>query len=323
MRSKLLLTISAFILFIIPDSNFGQAPDLGTASSFALFTSLGSFDNLGATSITGDIGSNSYALTGFPPGTVTGQIHSVPDGITSQAATDLGLAYGYLSTLGGVVLGASLGGQTITTGVYNTGAASSLNGNLTLDGQGDPDALFIIRIGGALSVSASSNVILINSASLCNVYWQIAGQFDLAANSVFRGTVIVDGAINLLAGSSLFGKGLSKGGSISSNSVTINNNLVVAAGIVTGPGSACQAETGVIYSVPAITNATAYIWALPSGATITAGDNTNSITVNYSAISTSGNVTVQGSNSCGTGTVSANYPVTVNPMPATTLIYHF
>jgi hypothetical protein len=60
----------------------------------------------------------------------------------------------------------------------------AINGTLTLDGQGNPNALFIFKINGAFSTGTFSNVVLINSASLCNVYWQVGGQFDLGNNSV-------------------------------------------------------------------------------------------------------------------------------------------
>ena len=74
----------------------------------------------------------------------------------------------------------------------------------------------------------------------------------------------------------------------------------------------CQGQTGVIYTVPVITNATSYIWTLPFGATITAGANTNSITVDFSSSASSGNITAQGSNICGNGVVSDNFSVTIN-----------
>jgi hypothetical protein len=72
----------------------------------------------------------------------------------------------------------------------------------------------------------------------------------------------------------------------------------------------------VAFSVPAIANATGYTWTLPTGASIASGSNTNSITVNFSTTASSGNITVRGTNACGNGTISANYSVTVNPLPA-------
>ena len=95
--------------------------------------------------------------------------------------------------------------------------------------------------------------------------------------------------------------------------VTVNG-LPAAAGSVTGPASVCQGSNGIVYSVPAIANATTYTWTVPAGATIVSGANTNSITVNFSMSATSGNVTVFGTNSCGVG-ASSSRAVTVNTKP--------
>ncbi|MBI5218688.1 MAG: T9SS type A sorting domain-containing protein [Bacteroidia bacterium] len=95
------------------------------------------------------------------------------------------------------------------------------------------------------------------------------------------------------------------------------NPLPAAAGTITGTATVCQNQTGVVYNIPAITDATDYFWSLPTGASIASGSNTNSIIVNYSGAATSGNITVYGTNSCGNGTVSANYAVTVNQTPTT------
>ena len=227
MKNKLLFILLAFMLLSLPDVTFGQvSPNLGTTYGFALFTKAGAFDNTGASMILGDIGSNTYAPTGFPPGTISGTIYHNGDVAATNAATDVGLLYTDLNQ-GGTTVGVLLGGQTLTPGVWNTGsgAAASLNGDLTLDGQGDPNALFIIRIDGAFSVGSTSgsNVILINSASPNNVYWQVDGAFSLGAASVssFMGTVVAIGAIHLYGSSSLTGRGLSIAGAITIASSTV------------------------------------------------------------------------------------------------------
>lgn len=323
MKSKSLIILSSLVLSLFPKAGFGQLPDLGAASGFGIFTSSGAFTNNGSSSITGDIGTNAGALTGFPPGTYSGQIH-VADAVSSQAATDLSLAYSDLSTRTttstiAVTLG---GGQVLTPGVYSTGAASTLNGILTLDALGDPDALFIFQIDGTLSTTTASSVLLINNASLCNVFWQTTGAISLGANSIFRGNIVSGGAIELLDGASLHGRGLTTAGEIILNTNTVSP-LPSAAGAITGTASICQGSDGITYTVPEITDATGYVWSLPAGATISSGTNTNSITVDFSNTASSGNITVYGTNACGgNGAVSPNFLVTVNALPDTSLIYH-
>jgi len=222
MKSKLLLVIIVVILFSFPKISLGQAPDLDATFGFALFTASGALGNVGATNITGDIGTNVGAITGFPPGNVSGQIHWV-DSVSAQAAIDVNTAYSYLVGITcDTIIGDTLGNsQILTPNVYCLGGASLLNGDLTLDGQGNPNALFIFKINGALSTSALSNIILIDSACLCNVYWQINGAYALGDSSIFRGTIITNGAISLAKGSSLLGRGLSRQGAIA-----LDNNIV-------------------------------------------------------------------------------------------------
>ena len=103
-------------------------------------------------------------------------------------------------------------------------------------------------------------------------------------------------------------------GTTSANYAITVNPTPAAAGTITGTASVCQGATAIAYTVPVITNATSYLWAYSgTGATITG--TTNNITINFAANATSGNLTVRGSNACGTGTVSANYAITVNQLP--------
>lgn len=221
-ENKLLLTMAVVILLLLPRVNFGQIPNLGTATNYALFTSNGAFSNVGATYIAGNISTNMGALTGFPPGKVIGQTH-VADSISVQVAIDVNSAYSYLGGMTcDTTIGDSLGNnQVLSPKIYCVLTAATLNGDLILDGQGDPKALFIFKIDGALSTGSFSNIILIDSASLRNVYWQINGAFTLGDSSIFKGTAIVNGVINLLENASLLGRGLSKAGAI-----YLHNNVV-------------------------------------------------------------------------------------------------
>ncbi len=94
------------------------------------------------------------------------------------------------------------------------------------------------------------------------------------------------------------------------------NPMPNAAGQITGTGSVCAGQNNIAYSTTEILNATSYTWTLPAGATIATGSGTRFITVNYGTSAISGNITVAGTNGCGNGPVSPNFPVTVNPLPA-------
>jgi len=101
--------------------------------------------------------------------------------------------------------------------------------------------------------------------------------------------------------------------------VTVNG-YPGAAGSITGTSTVCDGATGVAYSVGTVLNAVAYVWTLPAGAAIATGANTNSITVNFAANASSGNITVSANNICGNGTTSPPFVVTVNPLPATPVV---
>jgi hypothetical protein len=96
--------------------------------------------------------------------------------------------------------------------------------------------------------------------------------------------------------------------------------LPVPAGNITGPDTVCQGSTDKVYTVPPIAGATGYTWTLPTGATSVSGSNSDSITVDFGNTAVSGDITVYGTNSCGSGTVSPDFPVTVNPLPTTPVI---
>jgi len=93
-----------------------------------------------------------------------------------------------------------------------------------------------------------------------------------------------------------------------------------ASGVITGSAVVCAGSNDIAYSVPPVTNAVTYVWTLPSGAIIYAGNGTNSIIVTFTDNSTSGCITVYGNNLCGNGATSPPFDVTVNPIPATPII---
>jgi len=101
--------------------------------------------------------------------------------------------------------------------------------------------------------------------------------------------------------------------------VTINP-IPDPAGTISGESNVCEGTSGVVYSVGTISNATGYNWTVPPGVIIVSGANTKSITVDFTASAVSGNISVFGTNSCGDGTVSPNFPVSINPVPPTPIV---
>ncbi len=242
MKHKLLCIIVAVVtLMFFSKVNSGQAPDLGTAANFALFTSVGAVTNSGIpylTKITGNVGTNSDpTITGF--GNINGQMHYVGDPGSTQCDADLLLASNFLaasipdSTLG-VVIG---NGDTLPPGIYLMPGAASLNLGLTLDAEGDPNAVFIFKTALAFSSGANSKIYLINGAQACNVFWKLDGAVTLGTGTTMRGTIISGGLISLSSGDTLEGRALTTNGAILTDNVLVYTPVGCSSPALTGPAA--------------------------------------------------------------------------------------
>ena len=183
-------------------------PPMGTAANFAVFTTIGAISNVGITSIDGDIGSNSGAISGFESSTISGTVYNA-DSVTQSAAMDLAVAYTAFQniTATNTTHAPAFGsGETILPGVYSIGGAGSIAGVLTLDGQNDPSAKFILKFGGAFTSGASASILLTNGAQPNNIYWIVNGAVSLAANTSMSGTIITNAAISIGVGNFLYFK---------------------------------------------------------------------------------------------------------------------
>jgi len=198
--------------------------NLGINSEFAIFTTTGDILNTGElTQVTGNVGNMTGAIN-IGKGKVCGQIHS-GNTISGSASLDLiDLNNNLTNNASDSTLSTTFGyGQVLYPRVYSLGAALVLTGELTLDAQGDPNALFIFKIGGAYKTAPNSKIILKNGASMCNIYWQVVGAITIEENSDFRGNIVCTGAIILEDNSSLHGRALSIAGAITLfNNVKIN-----------------------------------------------------------------------------------------------------
>ena len=230
LQFKILLTLA-----MMPLVNFGQAPTLGTSANFVLFTSVGAVTNTGISHLTGNVGTNSGSSTGF--GNVDGVMHD-GDGTSGQCAADLTLAYNQLNNTIPTFFPASLlgNGQILNAGVYSIPSVATLNGDLTLDAQNNPNAVFIFKIEGAFSSAANSQVKLVHGAQACNVFWKIEGLVDLATGTIMKGTIVANNAaISINTGAILEGRALSTSGAVLVDGILSYKPIGCGSVILNGP----------------------------------------------------------------------------------------
>ena len=194
------------------------------AAGFAVFAAS-TITNTGPSAITGNIGlTPGSAVTGFPPGTLTGTLH-INDAAANQAKLDLQAAYNDLAGRPCNTVAPDLN-STLTPGVYCFSSSAQLNTTLVLDGQGNSNALFIFQIGSTLTTASNSSVTLINGASAGNVFWQIGSSATLGTNTAFQGTIIANTSITVTTGSSILnGRAMALNGA-----VTLDSNRITSPG---------------------------------------------------------------------------------------------
>lgn len=203
----------------------------GETQPVALCPSMGNFSvlagttvtNTGSTTVSGDVGvCPGTAVTGFPPGTTGGTIH-IADGVASLAQADL--TAGYIDAAGragGTSEAGDLVGKTLTAGVYTSTSSLANSGDLTLDAQGNPNAVFIFQISSTLITGSGSHVILANGALACNVFWQVGSSATLGTNSTFAGNIMALTSITITTGVTLDGRALARNGAVTLDSDVIS-----------------------------------------------------------------------------------------------------
>jgi Ice-binding-like/Bacterial Ig-like domain len=202
-------------------------PPLGSAATFEALAGS-TVTNTGPTIVSlGDLGlSPGSAVTGFPPGSLTPPaVMHITDPTAAQAQLDLTTAYIYTAGLpGGAVLPGDLSGLTFAPGLCKNSSTVMLSaGNVTLDGQGDANAVFIFQIGSTLTTLGGTQVVLAGNAQAKNVFWQTGSSATLGTNSIFEGTIMALQSITLQTGATLTGRALARNGA-----VTMDSNIITA-----------------------------------------------------------------------------------------------
>lgn len=203
-----------------------SVPPLGSAQSFAVL-GASTVTNTGATAVTGDLDvSPGTAVSGFPPGTVTGGTIHAGDATALAAQAAAHDAYGKLvaqpcgTNLTGKTLGSSPGAVTLTPGVYCFNSSAQLTGALTLTGSG----VYVFKIGSTLTTASNSSVVLAKGATAGNVFWQVTSSATLGTNTAFEGNILANTSATLNTGSSVSGRVFALTGA-----VTLNGNRIRAA----------------------------------------------------------------------------------------------
>ncbi len=236
-------------------SAHAQASPLGTAASFGVLAGS-TVTNTGApaTVITGNVGvSPGTAVTGFfPPGIVTPPftIHA-NDGVAIQAQSDLSTAFtalssGSFTSLTGQTLGVGAA-QTLTAGHYSFSTSAQLTGTLTLDGQGNPNSVFIFKIGTNLNTAPNASIVLTNGAQGRNVFF-LVDTATLDTNTAFKGDILAQTSISLTAGDTITcGAALAETGAVTLISDTITICTASASSVL--PSSASDSQRAVANAI--------------------------------------------------------------------------
>ncbi len=192
------------------------APALGSAANFEVLG--GPAVTCTGSTIVGDVGS------GLPGSAITETNCTINGTVHQGDATAIAAYNDFLSAYNAIAAGDPCTGTlntvytdtalTLTPGVYcNTAAVTFTRTTLTLDAQGDPNAVWIFKIGtlgtGALT-GTSLSVVMANGGQPCNAYWWVA-QAATMTTSNFKGNILA-GAAATFTGGSLIGRALAQAG---------------------------------------------------------------------------------------------------------------
>jgi serine protease AprX len=224
----------------------GPGLALATADSFAVLAGS-TVTNTGPSTINGNLGlSPGTAITGFGPGTVNGTTYAA-NAVALQAQADLTNAYDDAAgRTPAIAAPADLGGLTLAPGVYRNGSSIGLTGALTLDAQGDPNAVFVFQAGSTLITASASRVRLVNGAQACNVFWKVGSSATLGTSTDLAGNILALTSISMNDGVTLNGRALARNGA-----VTLINDTITAAHCATGGGSGQAVELDLASVLPA------------------------------------------------------------------------
>ena len=203
---------ATLIVTSTPTSQTSQLPvNLGSAVGFVVlgYTTI---TNSGPTTLCGDLGLSPGSAVVGAPVVSCGGVYHVTDTAAANAMADLTIAYNDAAgRTNPTVLAGNIGGQTLAPGLYkSTGSLEVSSGDLTLDGQGDPNAVFIFQIASTLTTTPGRQVLLAGGAKATNVFWQVGSMCALDTTTSFVGTIMAYNQVTLNTGAVLVGRAFSE-----------------------------------------------------------------------------------------------------------------
>jgi hypothetical protein len=206
----LVVTGSAAQLHARLDHSGVAGPAMGTSSTYGLIASTAATAASTPTTITGDFAISPTAGAIDANFVVTGTVN-IANAAAATARADLVTLYTALEAMPctAVLQGIDLAGLTLTPGVYcYTSSGAFSTGTLTLDGQGNPGAMFVFKFGSTLTTAASAVVAYTGGAQPCGTYWQVGSSATFGATNTFAGTVAALTSIDVGAGPGTYAGGL-------------------------------------------------------------------------------------------------------------------
>jgi hypothetical protein len=243
-------------VFLFDNAFAGPATvNLASSAQFAVLAAT-EITSVPTDAIGGNVGLSPAArshISGLTGVEVNGTIFAADDSgavaaMLNQAQSDLSAAYINASPAnrpGGIDVSSygggagELGGRTLAPGLYASapGSYSITTLNLTLDGGGNPNAIWIFQMADTLQILSGRQVLLSGGAQAANIFWQVGTSATLYTYSVCQGTIMAAQSVALQTGATLLGRALAENGAVTLDANTITNPNLIPGLPVFGPTS--------------------------------------------------------------------------------------